>query len=436
MNDRKMTSLKTKKALLRMLSFVMGALVLSFSFSACFSPAYRTEVSVFTREDMGKTGSADNGPEASASEPSPAPTASPEPSPEPTAEPTPEPTPTPGPVTVKLMFVGDLMCLAGQQYRARENAKGTGEEYDFSPSFRYVRELISGADCAFGNLETTLSSSWPYASQEKFIGGKQNCNAPKEFLGGLKYAGFDVLSLANNHCLDAETEGIIETLDAVEEYGFYHNGLFRSPDEKRYTIIDVNGVKIGFMAYTDRYNGKEWKVRGCEYMVNTVSEETVRADAAAARADGADLIVAYFHWGHEHINYPPGDVIEKASVYADAGVDIIAGAHSHAVQPVEWLEASDGRQVLCMYSLGNFISSLSQPTANDTFIEEISVTKEFGGTVTLSDERIHTCRVFAAVGSEWYVVVPTDCGELSSVRRALAEAEERIMNIVLSRRKS
>lgn len=374
--------------------------------------------------------------EAPSPEPTPEPTE--EPSPEPTAEPTPEPTP----IDISLMFTGDLMCLAGQQGYAKKAAQ-SGEKYNFRDSFEYVKELIESADCAFGNLETVLAPCSPYAAESPFLNGKQNCNAPAEFLNGLAYAGFDVLCCANNHCLDAGIEGMFETMDALDEYGFAYTGIFREEAQERFIIIDVKGVKVGVLAYSEKFNGKEYIVKGCPYMINKVSMdskgdyteesvERINRDVAAAKDAGAELIVAYVHWGHMHQNTPPPEPKKNAYVYANAGVDIIAGAHSHAVQPVEWITAEDGRQVFVMYSLGNFISSLTQATAKDTFIAEVHVRREIDGSITFTDEINHPGHVYAALGNKYYVVVPTSNTALASIQRSLKEAEERITAILSS----
>ena len=327
------------------------------------------------------------------------------------------------------MFVGDLMCLSSQQRGAKQQAGGGG--YDFSPSFAYVREVFNNADCVIGNLETSLSHSWPYATEQRNIGGMPNCNGPKQYLGALKFAGFDALVLANNHCCDAGVQGIIETTQAVEEYGFPYTGLFREKDAQRFVILDVKGIKVGLLSYAEFYNSKDKAVReaGCEYMINTYSKERIAEDIAAARAAGAELIVAYNHWGAEHTHQPTPKVVTHAQEMADAGVDIIIGSHSHAVQPVVWLTAADGRQVLCAYSMGNFVSSMGRSTANDTFIAEIGIVRE-GGRVRVESEKYHPCRVFPQLKGYWYVVVPTNVTIVTSIIPQLEAAEERITAIV------
>ena len=365
-------------------------------------------------------------------EPTPAPT--PEPTPTPTPEPTPEPTPTPEPADIKLMFVGDLMCLSNQQRTALSQSDGS-IRYEFRPSFELVRPIVQRADCAIGNLETALSKSWPYATElYQTDDGMPNCNGPSDYLYGVKYAGFDALVMANNHCCDAGKYGIIETIDAVESFGFPHTGVFKTAEEKRYIILDVKGVRIALLSYAEFYNGKQGCVSGAEYMINTYSAEVCRRDVEAAKADGAELIVAYNHWGAEHTDKPTDKVRRHAQEMADAGVDLIIGSHSHSMQPIVWLTAADGRRVYCCYSLGNFVSSMGRETAKDTVIVELDLHRSGDGSISVTEETLHTCRVFPSLNGKAWVVVPTDTTLYSSIRSELEAAERRILSIILSER--
>lgn len=349
----------------------------------------------------------------------------------PTAEPTPtqEPTPEPVPAYARLMLVGDLMCLSAQQNFAL--SKGNGS-YDFSSSFRYVKPIFDLADCVIGNLETTLSASWPYATEQRNIDGMPNCNGPAEYLAAVKYAGFDVLMLANNHCCDAGSTGILETLEAIDSYGFSHTGLFAEEDEARYIILDVNGIKVAFLSYAEFYNSKEHSViaDGNQHMINTYSEEVIRRDVAAARAAGAEFVIAYNHWGKEHVHEPTAKVLLHTQQMADAGVDLIAGSHPHALQPIVWLDAADGRKVLCMYSLGNFVSSMGKSTANDTIIADITLERDIYGNVSVYAQEYHPCRVFSRLEDGGYVVVPTSETSIPDIISVLEAAEERILAII------
>ena len=423
--------MKHKRNIFRTIAALLALLfVLPFAASACvrFEPDM-TGVVITPEPTAEPTAEPTEGPT-----PAPTPEPTPEPTEAPTEEPTEEPTPEPTPIDLTLMFVGDLMCLGSQQNGARRQA-GDGRRYDFCPSFEYVKPLLESADCAFGNLETTLSDNWPYSAELGRSNDMPNCNGPAEYLDALRYAGFDALSLSNNHCCDAGKQGIFDTLDAVDEYGFYTTGVFRSETDKRYVIFEVKGVKIALLAYTEKYNGKQYCVHDAKYMINTLSEEAVSRDVAAARGDGAELVVCYAHWGHEHIHVPPYTVREMAQKLADAGVDVICGAHSHVVQPTVWLTAEDGRRVLCMYSMGNFISSMSQPGTRDTFISELRLRREVDGTITMLEDICHPCLNIPLLDGNWFVLVPTEyADDFPKYASTLREGERRILEIVLGER--
>ena len=169
-------------------------------------------------------------------------------------------------------------------------------------------------------------------------------------------------------------------------------------------------------------------------MLNTYSEEVIRRDVLAAKADGAELVVAYNHWGAEHTHEPTWKVRVHAQEMADAGVDIICGSHSHSMQPIVWLKAKDGRKVLCMYSLGNFVSSMGRTTANDTVIAEIRFLRDSDGRISVTDEIYHTCRVFPKLNDRWYIVVPTDSTAFPALKGELTAADERIRAILMAER--
>lgn len=376
--------------------------------------------------------------EAPTEEPTPVPTVEPTPTPITVLTPTPvpavTPTPTPNPNSdATMMFVGDLMCLSMQQRGAMSQGGGV-LEYDFRPSFEYVRYILNRADCAVGNLETALSPSAPYSTQlYQFANGMPNLNGPQLYLMGVKYAGFDALVMANNHCLDAGLTGIEETVAAVENYGFAHTGLFLSQSEKRYTMLNVRGIRVALLSYSEFFNYRESLAAERPYMINKYSEAAIKRDVAAAKADGAELVVAYNHWGAENTHVPTWTVRTHAQEMANAGVDVILGSHSHAVQPSVWLNAADGRRVLCVYSMGNFVSSMDGQMANDTFITEIRIRRE-NGRVRVVDELYHPVKVFTSLEGKWFVAVPTEEIWMPAIRYELDQAHERIMAIVMSER--
>lgn len=323
-----------------------------------------------------------------------------------------------------LMLTGDLMCLSSQQGAAR-----AGGTFNFNSSFSLVKDVFAQADFVVGNLETMLSCSSPYTSERKEIGGNPHCNAPSTFADALRYAGFDAVVTANNHCCDAGPNGIYETLQLLDKYGLAHTGTFDNAYARRFLLADVNGIRVAILSYTGHFNNKQGKLSEMErtIMLNEFSEERVQADVADARAAGAEFVIAYQHWGTENIHSVNSRQIAQAQMMADAGVDLIAGSHPHCLQRAEYLTAQDGRQVLCVYSLGNFVSGMPRTINNDTIILQIELERTTDGTITLAAAGYIPCRVFPSLNAGHHVIVPVDealNGGLSN--NILASAQDRI----------
>ncbi len=189
------------------------------------------------------------------------------------------------------------------------------------------------ADIALGNLETTIST------REKGYFGFPLFRSPEEVLEALKYAGFDVITTANNHSLDGREFGLEHTLDKLDEYRLLHTGTARNPEERdRVLIIDRNDIKIAILAYTYGTNGMEAAVdqQRLEYMVNYFHDfDEVAQDIQRAREQGAEVVIACLHWGDEYRRTPNQQQRELAQKLLVAGVDIILGSHPHVLQPIE-----------------------------------------------------------------------------------------------------
>ena len=321
-------------------------------------------------------------------------------SPVPSAEPTPLPAPA---CTAVLMLTGDIMCLSGQQASARK-----ADGYDFTGSFEKVKPLFDAADYVMGNLETLVSDSGPLSPDYKTDeNGYPYCNAPVEFLSALQYAGYDGFVTANNHCCDLGLPGVVDTLSSLASAGFDATGTFSSADAPRFLIKDMNGIRVCILSYCDFFNGKESTLSREErdIHINVFSEEKVNADAAAARTAGAEFLIAFAHWGDNNTHVVNHRQEQHAMAMAEAGVDLIVGSHPHALQPITILQTKDGRSVLCLYSMGNFLSSMPETINNDTIILRLELTKE-AGTVSCAGSYI-PCQVIGTLGDDRQVVVPT-----------------------------
>lgn len=295
---------------------------------------------------------------------------------EPTQNPTPTPTPTPVPeISISIISCGDIMYHGPQLRSALNEATG---EYNFMDNFRYIRDIVSRADYAIANLETTLAGSdngYKYSGHPAF-------NSPDAVLDSIKDAGFDMLLLSNNHIYDTRRVGMDRTLAKTREYGFDTLGL-KGEGVDSYYVKDINGVKIGFLNYG--YESADYRKDGGKYIngIFVKSEDANIIDTfnysmkdefynevadriAELKSKGADLIILYIHWGDEYKLNENSHQREIAKKMCELGVDVIIGSHPHVIQPSEIIvDEKTGRRTICFYSLGNFISNQNRKTLTD-----------------------------------------------------------------------
>ena len=336
--------------------------------------------------------------------------------------------------TAVCMFTGDLMCLKGQQYDA-----GRSGGYKFFPAFKYVEPIFKDADLACGNLETLLSESNPLTKNRVEENGQPQCNGPVEYLDALKSAGFNVLVTANNHTCDWGAKGIKETKKHLDEYGFANVGTHyneKTPEKagERFAIFDVKGINIAILSYTHIINQRgKMSASEMKTMVHLFDRDTVERDISDAKEAGAEFVAVYLHLGTENTEEVTRTQIEDMKFTAEAGADLILGSHPHCLQKCIYIQTSDKRNVLCMYSMGNFVSSMARDINNDTIILRVEITKtedEKGVKVDMTDASYIPCRV-TAKDKYSFVVVPTSFelnGGFSS--KTLKESEKRIGKIM------
>ena len=331
---------------------------------------------------------------------------------------------------VSILLTGDLMALSSQQRAAKQ-----GDTYNYNSSFNLVRPIFAQSDFVIGNLETCLSYSNPYTVQTKTVQGNPNCNAQATYLDALRYAGYDAVVTANNHCGDAGSIGAYETLQLLDAYQIAHTGTFSRAEQPRFTLADVSGIRVAFLSYTEIINTKSNTLavpdEDQQLIFNRYSEERLREDIAAAKEAGAEFIVAYNHWGQENTQTVTEKQKEHAQQLADAGVDFIAGSHSHCLQPPAMITAADGRQVPCIFSLGNFVSSMGRDINNDTVILKLDLRRMEDGHIGIDQIGYIPCRVCPEYEGGHHVIVPVS-NELNGGGQArfLDSAERRIDKVM------
>jgi len=284
------------------------------------------------------------------------------PSPSPSEEPQNNATPTPVPENeeVSIVIMGDIL-LGDTVYPHLERS---GFEYPY----REIKPILEKADVAVGNLEFAVTTR----------GVKENktwtFRAGPEVLPAMVEAGFDAVSLANNHAIDYGRQGLLDTLDNVKQAGM---GLFGAGrDEKEaYSpwVVEKGGKKFAFLGFSRIVRSETWKATPTQPGV-AETHQTDRALAAIQRAkENNDVVIVYPHWGTENTTKVEPYQRKLAQAYIDAGADLVIGAHPHMLQG---LEQYKGKWI--MYSLGNFIFQTieERPLTWDTVILEAKFARD------------------------------------------------------------
>ncbi|WP_420081183.1 CapA family protein [Streptomyces sp. JL4002] len=249
-----------------------------------------------------------------------------------------------------LVATGDIIPYPSIVRRAAADA-GKAGEYDFREIFAGVAPLVSAADLALCHHEIPYGRpGGPYTGYPAF-------KAPHQLADALHDAGYDGCSTASNHTLDDGYDGLARTLEHLDRVGIAHTGSARSPEEAAApALLSAGGAKVAQLSYTYGTNGIPLP-EGKPWAVNLIDRDRIIADARAARARGANVVVLSVHWGTEWQTAPDRQQTElaqelTASRAADGlpDIDLIIGTHNHVPQPYEkingtWVVFGMGDQV-------------------------------------------------------------------------------------------
>lgn len=265
----------------------------------------------------------------------------------------PEPEPEPEKIYRNISFAaaGDILVHTNVYKYASQLAQGTDAEYDFKPMFANIKDVISSADLAYVNQET------PSAGKDRGYSGYPMFNTPDEIADAVLETGFDIVNIANNHMLDKGESGLKRNIDFWNSKGITLLGGFKNmEDYNNIRLIEKDGVKIALLSYTYGTNGLALP-KSSELVIPYENADEISRQTKEAR-ELADIVIVSMHWGHEDHFKPSDNQKNLAKMMAENGVDVILGMHPHVLQPIEWLDRPDGKQTLCVYSLGNLISTM------------------------------------------------------------------------------
>lgn len=244
---------------------------------------------------------------------------------------------------LKLFMVGDALIHSS----VYEDARVGNGSYDFKPMLEHIKPISSKYDLAYYNQETILGGSdLGYSNYPRF-------NSPTEVGDAFIDAGFNLVSLANNHTMDKGERGVLHSVNYWNsKKDVVTSGQWSSLEERdKIRIYEKNNIKYAFFSYTTWTNGLNTPY-GKDYLNNVYTDDKASWDISRVR-DDVDVVIVAMHWGNEYSFNVSESQTHIANHLSSLGVDLIIGAHPHVVQPVEYI---NNGKTLVIYSLGNVIS--------------------------------------------------------------------------------
>ncbi len=257
----------------------------------------------------------------------------------------------------RIILAGDIMLDRGVEYMIEKYGGG-----NFEFPFLKIADEFQKADIVFGNLEG------PISDKGEKVGSIYSFRNNPESMEGLNFAGFNVLSLANNHAFDYGKEAFEDTLKRFKETGINYVGAgFNESEAYEPVIKEINGTRIGFLAYTD-LGSPYWKATVNASGIAWINGELLDLARQQIKEtkEKVDILIVSLHSGEEYAEAPTQFQVEFSKAAIDAGADLAVGHHPHVVQKPE---IYNGKYIF--YSLGNFIfdQAFSEETMEGQIVE-------------------------------------------------------------------
>ena len=253
-----------------------------------------------------------------------------------------------------------------------------GDNYDFTNAFMDVAHILASADITTINLEGNLYGA-PY--------GSATASAPQSMMDALARAGVDMVQLANSYSISQGLSGLSSTINGVRAAGMEPLGVYANASEfkqgKGFTIREVSGIKIAFVAFTKGMDGTALPA-GSKSCVNllykdydstyqTVDTDGINQVLESVRRAKPDITVALLHWGSEFNNTISSSQEKICQLMLNGGVNAIIGTHSHYVQQ---MVLDPAKNTFVAYSLGDFFGDASRAGSEYSVILDLEITKD------------------------------------------------------------
>ena len=299
------------------------------------------------------------------------------------------------PVSLTLSVVGDCTLGTDETFDYDTSLNAYYENYGADYFLQNVKDIFSTDDLTIANFEGTLTNS--DEREDKTFAFK----APASYASILTGGSVEAVNTANNHSHDYGEQSFDDTLAALDDAGIVHFGY----DET--AVMDVKGIKVGLVGIYELYDHLE-------------REQQLKDNIAKVKADGAQLIVAIFHWGNETETVPDSNQTTLGRIAIDEGADLVCGHHPHVLQGIETYK---GRNIV--YSLGNFcFGGNSSPSDMDTMIYQQTFTIDADGIKKDNVTNIIPCSISSAAYDGYNNYQPTPA-EGDEATRILGKINER-----------
>ena len=299
------------------------------------------------------------------------------------------------PVSLTLSVVGDCTLGTDETFDYDTSLNAYYENYGADYFLQNVKDIFSADDLTIANFEGTLTDS--DEREDKTFAFK----APASYASILTGGSVEAVNTANNHSHDYGEQSFNDTLAALDDAGIVHFGY----DET--AVMDVKGIKVGLVGIYELYDHLE-------------REQQLKDNIAKVKADGAQLIVAIFHWGNETETVPDSNQTTLGRIAIDEGADLVCGHHPHVLQGIETYK---GKNIV--YSLGNFcFGGNSSPSDMDTMIYQQTFTIDADGVKKDNVTNIIPCSISSAAYDGYNNYQPTPA-EGDEATRILGKINER-----------
>lgn len=246
------------------------------------------------------------------------------------------------------MGVGDNLIHGAIWYYQQQ----AGQAFNFDENYANILPYTKKADLAYINFETIAAST-----DHSTLSSYPMFNGPVEINDAVVKAGFNWMSLASNHSLDAGVDGILKEHEYMKKLdpNMTITGSYPSEQASQKPVVKtVNGIKVGLATYTYGLNGMSLDADH-QWMINLIDEDKIKKDIEALNKV-SDVQIVSMHWGDEYSNGLNEQQESIAKLLNELGVEVIIGTHPHVIEPATWIH-SKKQDTLCYYSLGNFLSA-------------------------------------------------------------------------------